>query len=176
MYSYRISIQFAAADAPDFEKIMPIIDSAVEYYNTKSLIAKNPKRIVEKKLLDSRTLQVLLQSEAELPYPGKALRLFSGYLVDPSTEGHLNQYISGKQLFKMQADLFFNCSNNRGKTSPVQHPEDIIGLGDTVEEVKPVNNTGVLQLICEKIQLLGTQLDASNRTLDEIKSLLAEAR
>ena len=47
---------------------------------------------------------------------------------------------------------------------------------DFVEEVKPVNNAGVLQLIGEKIELLQTQIDASNRTLDEIKLLLVETR
>lgn len=129
---YKISIQFAIADAPDFEQVMPVIDRAIAHYNSRSLIAKNPKQIVEKRLLDPHTLQILLQSEAGLPHPSKALRLFSGYLVDPNTEGHLNRYISGKQLFKMQAEEFLT---NEGLASPVRCSEYIIESADVVKRL-----------------------------------------
>lgn len=120
MFYYRICIQFADPAAPNFDDdIMPVFDRALDYYNTKSLIAKNPKKIVDKAVIDSRTLQLMLQSEIELPYPSKALRLFSRYLVDPETEGALNQYIYGKQLFKMQAEKISepNEENKSGNVS-----------------------------------------------------------
>lgn len=40
----------------------------------------------------------MLESEAELPMPSKALRVLSSYLVE---ETDLDQHLSGKQLFKM---------------------------------------------------------------------------
>lgn len=99
MRKYKISIQFADPSAPDFDdSIMPVFESAIKNYNTKSLIAKNPKKITEKSIVDPRTLQLTLESDSELPFPSKALRLFSAYLVEP-----FSQYIYGKQLFKMQS-------------------------------------------------------------------------
>lgn len=99
MRKYKISIQFADPSAPDFDdSIMPVFESAIRNYNTKSLIAKNPKKIAEKSIVDPRTLQLTLESDSELPFPSKALRLFSAYLVEP-----FSQYIYGKQLFKMQS-------------------------------------------------------------------------
>lgn len=99
MRKYKISIQFADPCAPDFDdSIMPVFESAIRNYNTKSLIAKNPKKITEKSIVDPRTLQLTLESDSELPFPSKALRLFSAYLVEP-----FSQYIYGKQLFKMQS-------------------------------------------------------------------------
>ena len=99
MRKYKISIQFADPSAPDFDdSIMPVFESAIRNYNTKSLIAKNPKKIMEKSIVDPRTLQLTLESDSELPFPSKALRLFSAYLVEP-----FSQYIYGKQLFKMQS-------------------------------------------------------------------------
>ena len=107
MRKYKISIQFADPNAPDFDdKIMPVFDNAISNYNTKSLIAKNPKKITEKVIVDPRTLQLTLESNGELPFPSKALRLFSAYLVNPETEGALNNYIYGKQLFKMSSEEF----------------------------------------------------------------------
>lgn len=99
MRKYKISIQFADPSAPDFDdSIMPVFESAIRNYNTKSLIAKNPKKITEKSIVDPCTLQLTLESDSELPFPSKALRLFSAYLVEP-----FSQYIYGKQLFKMQS-------------------------------------------------------------------------
>lgn len=114
MFCYRISIQFADPAAPDFdESIMSVLERAVTHYNIKSRIAKNPKQIIKKQLIDSRTFELILQSESKLPLPSKALRLFSAYLVDPSTDGALNQYIYGKQLFKMSSEQISEESENK---------------------------------------------------------------
>lgn len=114
MRKYKINIQFADPNAPDFEdKIMPVFDNAINNYNTKSLIAKNPKKITKKVIVDPRTLQLTLESDSELPFPSKALRLFSAYLVDPDTEGALNDYIYGKQLFKMSSEEIIGGSETR---------------------------------------------------------------
>ncbi|MCQ4022490.1 hypothetical protein [Ruminococcus sp. zg-924] len=117
MKIYKINIQFADPNSPDFDDstIMPVLEKAITNYNTKSLIAKNPKKITGKTIVDPRTLQLVLQSESELPFPSKALRLFSAYLVDPDTEGALNQYIYGKQLFKMAAEEITEAEHPNNK-------------------------------------------------------------
>ncbi len=114
MKKYKISIQFADPNAPDFDDhIMPVFDSAISNYNTKSLIAKNPKKITKMAVVDPRTLQITLESDSELPFPGKALRLFSAYLVGP--EGAFRDYIYGRQLFKMSSVEITNDSESRSE-------------------------------------------------------------
>lgn len=144
MPEYRIAIQFAAAEAPSFPEIMPVIERGVEYYNSKSLVARNPKQIKSWKILeDGRSLEVVLRSNAELPFPGKALRLLSEYLIHPDTGG-LGHLIVGRQLFRMA-------------TQPV------------VDE-KPVSKER--EAIRSLLRLLDAQLEAANVTVAEISSLL----
>lgn len=101
---YSIKVQFADPCGPEFNQINETIENAVKYYNQKSLIAANPKSIINYHILDPYTLELVLESETVLPYPGKALQTFSRYLVDPDTKGSLNQYIYSKQLFKMSCE------------------------------------------------------------------------
>ena len=98
MMTYLVQVQFADPSAPDFDcaGIMEVIDQAIEYYNSRSRIARNPKMITGRAIVDPRTLQLELESRSELLFPSKALHLFSAYLVDPFQE-----FIYGKQLFKM---------------------------------------------------------------------------
>lgn len=103
---YTVKIQFAAPNAPAFSEpqIYDVIQRAIAYYNRKSLIATNPKSIINSNILDPHTLELVLESDTALPYPSKALQVFSRYLVNPNNEGALNQYIYGKQLFKMVSE------------------------------------------------------------------------
>lgn len=95
---YLINVQFVSTNAK-FEKVeQEAVKEAISNYNTKSLIAKNPKQITDYSFSnDEMTLTLVLESEAYLPMPTKALRLLSSYLVETS----LDKYLSGKQLFKM---------------------------------------------------------------------------
>lgn len=104
MKKYSIKIQFADPNGPEFPQINEVIQNAIKYYNQKSLIASNHKAIITHHILDPYTLELILESESELPYPGKALQTFSRYLVDPNTDGSLNNYIYSKQLFKMSSE------------------------------------------------------------------------
>ena len=98
--NYIISAQFVKPNKKFEEEIKKHIKNAVENYNSKSLMAKNPKQIVDYSYsMDDCTLIIELESEAELPMPTKALRIFSTYLVDFLNE----DYFAGKQLFKMTA-------------------------------------------------------------------------
>lgn len=103
MFYYSITIQFAKADAPKFTEITKLINDAIEVYNAKSLMAANPKQIVEKNIKDNMTLEVILESTQELQesMASKALRVFSSYLIDEGVENNLSSYITGKRLFKM---------------------------------------------------------------------------
>ncbi|MBU3209061.1 hypothetical protein KPL28_05340 [Clostridium algidicarnis] len=99
--NYTISAQFVNTGAKFDEKAKEAVKEAISNYNTKSLIAKNPKRIVDYSFsADEMTLVIELESEADLPMPTKALRLLSSYLVE---ETCLDKSLSGKQLFKMIA-------------------------------------------------------------------------
>lgn len=151
MRKYKINIQFADPNAPDFDdKIMPVIDHAISNYNTKSLIAKNPKKITKKVIVDPRTIQLTLESDSVLPFPSKALRLFSAYLVDPHTEGAFTGYIYGKQLFKMTS-------------------EEIIG--DTETKTGAIESEEINAM---RIKAISLMLSAPEDTLKKVIDLLEE--
>lgn len=97
--NYIISAQFVNTGAKFDEEAKEAVKEAIINYNTKSLIAKNPKQIIDHSFSnDDMTLVIELESEADLPMPTKALRLLSSYLVQ---ETCLDKNLSGKQLFKM---------------------------------------------------------------------------
>lgn len=97
--SYLINVQFVSRNGKFGEVEKEALKEAISNYNTKSLIAKNPKQITEYRFSeDEMTLTLTLESEADLPMPTKALRLLSSYLVE---ETCLDKHLSGKQLFKM---------------------------------------------------------------------------
>lgn len=99
---YKISIQFADPSAPDFDDAtMTVINRAISYYNEKSRMARNPKQITKTMVIDKRTLEIILESDSELPYPGKALRIFSLFLIDSEIDGSFSQFVYGKNLLKM---------------------------------------------------------------------------
>ena len=102
---YKINMQFADPNAPDFDDAtMTVIDRAVSYYNERSLMARNPKQITKTAVADKRTLEIILESDSELPYPGKALRIFSLFLIDPEIDGAFSQFVYGKNLLKMTSE------------------------------------------------------------------------
>lgn len=127
MFYYKIKIQFAKADAPYFtdEQVKKLIDNAIEVYNAKSLMAANPKQIVEKNVLDDMTLEVVLESTTELQesMASKALRVFSSYLIADEVDGNFSDYITGKRLFKMMPTKLLNYNKNKEETIIVTSQE-----------------------------------------------------
>lgn len=100
---YKILSQFVKPEAKFDSDAKEAIEKAISYYNTKSLIAKNPKQISDYSFSeDKETLEIILDSEEKLPMPSKALRMLSTYLVQKTCIGE-NGYLAGKQLFKMTA-------------------------------------------------------------------------
>ncbi|SYZ77877.1 hypothetical protein [Trichococcus shcherbakoviae] len=122
MFYYTITIQFAKADAPKFSEINELINNAIDVYNSRSLMAANPKQIVDKKIRDNLTLEVILESTQELKesMASKALRVFSAYLIDENINNNLSSYITGKRLFKMISTRLeredFLASQSEGNT------------------------------------------------------------
>ncbi len=101
MNKYNISIQFVCSTAQFKTEEQKAVTDGIMHYNSRSLLAKNPKRITTFSFSnDLNTLSLELESVAELSMPTKALRLLSSYLV---SETCLNRYLSNKQLFKMTA-------------------------------------------------------------------------
>lgn len=115
MHNYLVSVQFVNTSGR-FEKVeQEAVKEAISNYNTKSLIAKNPKQITDYRFSDDEmTLMLVLESEADLPMPTKALRLLSSYLVE---ETCLDKYLSGKQLFKMTTASVANVSDENSVDS-----------------------------------------------------------
>lgn len=100
MYRYKMNAQFVNGTSWFDENVRSKIKKAIENYNSKSLIAKNPKQIVDYRYSDDGvTLTIDLESEAELPMPTKALRILSTYLSECLDKSYLSP--NGKQLFKM---------------------------------------------------------------------------
>lgn len=100
---YKILSQFVKPDVKFDADAKEAVENAISYYNTKSLIAKNPKQISDYSFSEDReTLEIILESEEKLPMPSKALRMLSTYLVQKTCIGE-NGYLAGKQLFKMTA-------------------------------------------------------------------------
>lgn len=98
MYVYNINIQFAHPQAPCFSELQDVVAEAICHYNSVSLTAANPKRILDSFISDSRTLILRLESCQELVAAGKALRTFSQYLAN----GALKNYVYCQQLFRMR--------------------------------------------------------------------------
>lgn len=102
MKEYVVYIQFVNQQGRFDEEAQAAVKQSISHYNTRSLIAKNPKQITDYRFSeDEQTLKIKLESKAELPMPTKALRLISEFLVK---ETNLNKYLSGRQLFKMTAE------------------------------------------------------------------------
>lgn len=154
VYTYIINVQFVNINAKFDDEAQQAVKAAVENYNSKSLIAKNPKEIVGYVFSnDGMTLQITLQSEANLPMPTKALRLLSSYLVGKTT---MKKYVSSRQLFKMSVSDAVEQIN----THPVvvSENEDISRLGKVGRYIK----------------LLQKNDEASLKGIDEIDRKIAE--
>ena len=100
MFTYKMNAQFVNGTSLFDDSIREEVKKAIENYNSKSLIAKNPKQIVDYSYSnDGVTMIIELESEAELPMPTKALRILSTYLSECLDKSYLSP--NGKQLFKM---------------------------------------------------------------------------
>lgn len=99
---YRIYAQFVNRKVKYDDEAKRAIDKGIEFFNSKSLMAKNSKKIINYGFSkDDTTMIVTLASDNELPNPSKALRILSTYLINNTC---LKGYSSGKQLFKMRME------------------------------------------------------------------------
>ena len=114
MHTYSIKLQLANVKAnvalKDFEGE---IHRAAEYYNMVSLAARNPKQILSVEVVDDRTIEVSLQSDAELPCPSKGLRIFTQYLADLEA---FKSLVTRNTLFKSSATELSSEPCNRDES------------------------------------------------------------
>ncbi len=100
---YRIYAQFVNQKVKYDIEAKEAIDRGIEFFNSKSLMAKNSKKITDYQFSkDDSTMVISLYSDQELPNPSKALRILSTFLV---TNTCLRDYSYGKQLFKMRMEV-----------------------------------------------------------------------
>lgn len=158
MFYYSIIIQFAKTDAPKFTEITELINDAIEVYNAKSLMAANPKQIVEKNIRDNMTLEVILESTQELQesMASKALRVFSSYLIDEGVKNNLSSYITGKRLFKMISSKLEGYLDNQREEdiNPIRRDiftEGATHLNEQLENFKSLGSGEKLDAIYEKL-------------------------
>jgi hypothetical protein len=129
MYNYKMNAQFVNGTSLFDENAKAEVKKAIENYNSKSLIAKNPKQIVDYSYSnDGVTLQIELESEAELPMPTKSLRILSTYLSECLDKSYLSP--NGKQLFKMS--VVNDQGDNKERISNI---DDVL----SVEEFKKLS-------------------------------------
>lgn len=109
---YEVLAQFAKAGAPSFQTkgFISLLDEAKTHFNTRSLVAANPKNITDIEIVDSLTIRISLWSQNELAPQqiSRSLRVFSMYLIDEKHPLNFGNYVSGKRLFKMQAKQIVN--------------------------------------------------------------------
>lgn len=153
MHTYSIKLQLANVKAnvalKDFEGE---IHRAAEYYNMVSLAARNPKKILSAEVVDDRTIEVNLQSEAELPCPSKGLRIFTQYLADLEA---FNPLVTRNTLFKSCATELY-CIHEPDKSS------------------EPCNRDESLDTL--RVRAIGLVLKSDEKTLKEIIDTFSAAR
>lgn len=120
MHYYEIDIQFVKANTPSMfdSKIKFAMETAVEDYNIKSMLATNPKKILENWPSDQLTYKLFLRSRKELDNPTKALKIFSSFLKSE----YLGQYEVGNRLFKMSAQEIFDYNDPEKASTPSDTP------------------------------------------------------
>lgn len=129
MYNYKMNAQFVNGTSIFDENVKAKVKSAIDNYNSKSLIAKNPKQIIDYRYSkDGVTLIIELESEAELPMPTKALRILSTYLSECLDKSYLSP--NGKQLFKMSV-----VTDQDEIKEPIINTDDVL----SVEEFKELS-------------------------------------
>jgi hypothetical protein len=157
MHYYSILIQFAKPDAPKFTEIEELINDAVKVYNSKSLMAINPKKIVEKNFKDNMTLELILESTQELPESSasKSLRVFSKYLI----ENNMRPYITGKRLFKMIPKKLndYNIKEKNGINKKENEIKEMSNLPESSYKEK-IEQLGYTKRIEDKLDLIYSTL------------------
>lgn len=152
-YIYDITIQFVDSNADFSPDIMEEIAKAVEFYNQRSILATNPKSIKSYKLQDQKTLKIVLESKAELPYPGKALQTFSRYLIDPQNKCSVQRFIRGNSIFKMSSQLIdtetqsLNSANDKDSIATLKLRAMFLILTMTISSEKQQQLEEVVKLL-----------------------------
>lgn len=153
---YKILSQFVKTDARFDANVQEAVKAGIVNYNSRSLIAKNPKKITDYSFTDDElTLEIILESDEALPMPSKALRLLSTYLVNETSIGE-GDYLAGKQLFKM--------------TSSEVESDTIVNSNDETKVEADIDRMARLAKYMELLQKAGAsmrpELDSINEQIE----------
>lgn len=128
VYTYAIALQFAKpCDTPTFPSIEKLIQDAISYYNKKSFNSANPKEIIGYTFDHDDKITLILKSQNELTeaFAGKALRVFSIYLIEHGLSGE----IYNQRLFKTSCTFL-------GESTPCPTPpkkDENIGIQEKLD-------------------------------------------
>lgn len=152
---YKILAQFVKAGVKFDEPVQKAVEESVSHYNSRSLIAKNPKQIIDYCFSeDQTTMEIIFESNEILPVPSKALRLLSTYLANETFLGE-GGYLAGKQLFKMTSSEM----NDEGN-----------GVNE-LEKISDIDGVELLYRVNEKAAklIMGGNLEPIYKFLEEEK-------
>ena len=123
MFYYELNLQFVKANVPSMfdSKIKFDMETAKEVYNSESMLATNPKKIVEGFPIDRLTYTMILRSKNKLDNPTKAIRRFSSFLA---SNEYLGEFVTARRLFKLTSQELtnYNDPDNEIPASPVSSP------------------------------------------------------
>ncbi len=167
-YKYSIAIQFLKPQVVFDDEGVKVVEMGVKNYNTRSLIARNPKAITRYFIAEDKlTLFVELESEANLPMPTKALRIFSEYLA----KNGFQKLISGKQLFKMTSEPILS---EPILSLPVAQSSNITSKEIKIQD-QEVREGEHLRRVNKYIELLISSDDSSRDKVKKIDEILNES-
>ena len=160
MNIYKILLQFVNTNVFFDANAQEALKEGIKNYNSRSLIAKNPKKITDYRFTDDElTLEIILESEEVLPMPSKALRLLSTYLVKETCIGEGN-YLAGKQLFKM--------------TSSKVESDTIVNSNEETKAESDINKMARLAKYMELLQKAGASMRPELDNINEQIEILVK--
>ena len=164
---YEAIAQFAKANAPSFRTpgFEAYLVEAKDYFNMRSRVATNPKKITKLFVIDDRTIRIIFRSQEvlNLSQISRSLRVFSMYLIDETHPLNFSDLVSGKRLFRMTASEFANDS------------EENTDLADADELTSPsLENESNLLLLKKIIEIMEYSNVDARMTVAKINDTVKE--
>lgn len=131
MFYYEVIAQFAKADAPSFktEGYEALLLEAKDYFNVKSRVASNPKKMTELNIVDDETIRIVFSSNDSLniAQASRSLRVFIMYLLDETHPLNFSDLVCGKRLFRMSAT---ECITSIGNKTNEKREKKVLDLDE----------------------------------------------
>ena len=106
-YEYDVTAQFAKPNAPSFytRGYRELLEQAKDYFNARSCLATNEKKILRLTIVDDKTLNIVFISDNKInpSQVSRSLRVFIMYLIDETHKVNFSKLVTAKRLFKTKA-------------------------------------------------------------------------